>query len=93
MLLLRGLVVFPKVMIHFDVARDKSTKALTAAAKGNKLIFLTAQSDYSEETEPDKIYKVGVVAEVKQVLKTPGGVTRVMAEGLYRARLVNIISN
>lgn len=93
MLLLRGLVVFPKVMIHFDVARDKSTKALTAAAKGNKLIFLTAQSDYSDETEPDKIYKVGVVAEVKQLLKTPGGVTRVMAEGLYRAKLVNIISD
>ena len=92
MLLLRGLVVFPKVMIHFDVARDKSTKALTAAAKGSKLIFLTAQSDYSEETEPDKIYKVGVVAEVKQLLKTPGGVTRVMAEGLYRAKLVNIVS-
>lgn len=93
MLLLRGLVVFPKVMIHFDVARDKSTKALTAAAKGNKLIFLTAQSDYSDETEPDKIYKVGVVAEVKQLLKTPGGVTRVMAEGLYRAKLVNIVSD
>ncbi|MCI7767932.1 MAG: endopeptidase La [Oscillospiraceae bacterium] len=93
MLLLRGLVVFPKVMIHFDVARDKSVKALTAAAKGNKLIFLAAQSDNAEETEPEKIYRVGVVAEVKQLLKTPGGITKVMAEGLYRARLVNIVSN
>ena len=45
MLALRGLVVFPKVVIHFDVAREKSTKALTAAANGNKLIFLASQSD------------------------------------------------
>lgn len=90
MLALRGLVVFPKVVIHFDVARDKSTKSLSAAADGNKLIFLAAQSDYSEEVEPDKIYRVGVVAEVKQLLKTPGGITRVMAEGLYRAKLLEI---
>ncbi len=90
MLALRGLVVFPGVIIHFDVARDKSTKALTAAANGSKLIFLAAQSDFSEEVEPDKIYRVGVVAEVKQVLKTPGGITRVMAEGLYRAKLLEI---
>ncbi len=90
MLALRGLVVFPKVMIHFDVARDKSARALSAAAKGDKLIFLAAQNDYAEEAEPDKIYRVGVVAQVKQLLKTPGGITRVMAEGLYRARLVEI---
>ncbi len=90
MLALRGLVVFPKVIIHFDVAREKSVNALTAAANGSKLIFLAAQSDYSEEVEPDKIYKVGVVAEVKQLLKTPGGITKVMAEGLYRAKLMGL---
>ncbi len=93
MLLLRGLVVFPKVMIHFDVARDKSTKALTAAAKGSKLIFLVAQSDNSDEVDSDKIYRVGVVAEVKQIIKIPGGITRVMAEGLFRAKLTNILSS
>lgn len=92
MLALRGLVVFPKVIIHFDVAREKSVKALTAAANGSKLIFLAAQSDYSEDTDTDKIYTTGVVAEVKQVLKVPGGITRVMAEGLYRAKRVDIIS-
>ncbi|MGN0642950.1 MAG: endopeptidase La [Huintestinicola sp.] len=92
MLALRGLVVYPKVIIHFDVARDKSTKALTAAAKGDKLIFLAAQNDLSDEAKADNIYKVGVVAQVKQLLKTPGGVTRVMAEGLYRAKLLNITS-
>lgn len=90
MLALRGLVVFPKVMIHFDVARERSARALSAAAKGDKLIFLAAQNDYAEEAEPDKIYRVGVVAQVKQLLKTPGGITKVMAEGLYRARLVEI---
>lgn len=90
MLALRGLVVFPKVVIHFDVARDKSAKALVAAAKSDKLVFLAAQSDFTEDVEPDKIYRVGVVAEVKQLLKIPGGATRVMAEGLYRAKLVEI---
>ena len=49
MLALRGLVVFPKVIIHFDVAREKSVKALTAAANGSKLIFLAAQSDYTDD--------------------------------------------
>ncbi|MGN1089382.1 MAG: endopeptidase La [Huintestinicola sp.] len=90
MLALRGLVVFPKVMIHFDVARDKSVKALTASADGDKLIFLAAQNDYADEVEPDKIYRVGVVAEIKQILKTPGGITKVMAEGLYRAKLLEV---
>lgn len=90
MIALRGLVVFPKVIIHFDVAREKSVKALTAAANGNKLIFLTAQSDNSDEVEPEKLYKVGVVAEVRQLLKTPSGITKVMVQGMYRARLVDI---
>ncbi|MGN0666685.1 MAG: endopeptidase La [Huintestinicola sp.] len=93
MLALRGLVVFPKVMIHFDVAREKSIKSLTAAVQGNKLIFLAANSDYSDEINVDDIYKTGVVAQIKQLLKTPGGVTRVMAEGLYRAKLVKVTSD
>ena len=92
MLALRGLVVFPKVIIHFDVAREKSVKALTAAANGSKLIFLAAQSDYTDDVGADKIYTTGVVAEVKQKLKVPGGITRVMAEGLYRAKRVDVIS-
>ena len=92
MLALRGLVVFPKVIIHFDVAREKSVKALTAAANGSKLIFLAAQSDYTDDVGADKIYTTGVVAEVKQMLKVPGEITRVMAEGLYRAKRVDVIS-
>ena len=92
MLALRGLVVFPKVIIHFDVAREKSVKALTAAANGSKLIFLAAQSDYTDDVGADKIYTTGVVAEVKQMLKVPGGITSVMAEGLYRAKRDDVIS-
>lgn len=92
MLALRELVVFPKVAIHFDVSRDKSVKSLTAAAEGEKLIFLTAQIDNEDEVTPDRLYRTGVVAEVKQLLRSPGGVTRVMAEGLYRAKLVDIVS-
>lgn len=92
MLALRELVVFPKVAIHFDVSRDKSVKSLTAAAEGERLIFLTAQIDNEDEVTPDRLYRTGVVAEVKQLLRSPGGVTRVMAEGLYRAKLVDIVS-
>ncbi|MCM1578166.1 MAG: endopeptidase La [Ruminococcus sp.] len=92
MLALRDLVVFPRVAIHFDVSRDKSVKSLTAAAEGGRLIFLTAQKDNDEEVTPDRLYTTGVVAEVRQLLRTPGGVTRVMAEGLYRAKLVEVTS-
>lgn len=90
MLALRGLVVFPKVMIHFEVSREESVKALTAAAQNDKLIFLIAQSDYSDEVDINNIYKVGVVAQVRQLLKSPNGVTRVLAEGLYRAKLIEV---
>lgn len=92
MLALRELVVFPNVVIHFDVARSASTRSLLAAAEGNKLIFLVAQCDNEEEVTPDKLFTVGVVAQIRQLLKTPSGVTRVMAEGLYRAKLINVQS-
>lgn len=89
MLALRGLVVFPGAVVHFDVARPKSNAALKAALENGKLIYLAAQMDMDvEEPENDDIYGVGVVAEIRQILKTPDDVTRVLVEGLYRAKTV-----
>ena len=87
---LRGLVVFPKMMLHFDVARKKSADAIAKAMNDNQLIFLTAQKDASiSDPSFDDIYKVGVVTKIVQVLKQPDDITRVVVEGQYRAKIVS----
>ena len=86
-LAMRGLVIFPRMILHFDVGREYSIKALRAAADGSRRIFLAAQRDASiVDPLPSDVYQVGVVAEVRQMLKTPDGSTRVLVEGLYRAK-------
>ena len=85
---LRGLVVFPKMVIHFDVGREKSIQAVEQAMQEEQLILLAAQKDVSEENpQPTDIYQVGTVARIKQILKLPENHVRVLAEGLYRATL------
>ena len=88
---LRDLIVFPKMVTHFDCGRPKSIAAVDAAEIKESLIFLTAQKD-SEIMDPteDDLYEYGTVATVKQILKIPGGIVRVLVEGLYRARIVDI---
>ena len=89
---LRGLVVFPKMMLHFDVARKKSAKAIEKAMNENQLIFLTAQVDASvNDPSFDEVYKIGVVTKIVQVLKQPDDITRVVVEGQYRAKMVQEI--
>ena len=89
---LRGLVVFPKMMLHFDVARKKSADAIAKAMNDNQLIFLTAQKDASiSDPDFDDIYKVGVVTKIVQVLKQPDDITRVVVEGQYRAKIVSSV--
>lgn len=89
---LRGLVVFPSMVLHFDVGRERSVNALKAAAEGSGRIFLVAQKD-AALTEPDlcDMYEVGVIAEVRQLLSTPDGSTRVLIEGISRARRVKSV--
>ncbi|MBP1562788.1 MAG: endopeptidase La [Oscillospiraceae bacterium] len=89
---LRGLVIFPSMVLHFDVGRERSVAALKAAAAGDGKIYLVAQKDASD-TDPtsDSIYNVGVVAEIRQLLSTPDGSTRVLVEGLYRAKTVRSV--
>ena len=84
---MRGLVIFPRMILHFDVGRDYSVKAVKAASDNDRRIFLVAQRDASVNTPVNSdVYKIGVVAEIRQTLKTPDGNTRVLVEGLYRAK-------
>ncbi len=90
---LRGLVVFPSMVLHFDVGRERSVNALKAATEDDGHIFLVAQKDPANtDPEMSELYETGVVAEVRQLLTTPDGSTRVLVEGLYRAKRVKTIS-
>lgn len=86
---LRGLVVFPKALIHFDVGRKKSISAINKAMKRDQMIFLSTQIDAtSNEPKLSDVYSIGVVAKIVQVLKQPENVTRIVIEGKYRARII-----
>ncbi len=89
---LRGLTVFPYMILTFDVGRDKSIKALDEAMIHNQLIFLTAQKDARNDApEVDDIYTVGTISRVKQLLKLPGDTIRVLVEGISRAEVKNFV--
>ncbi len=88
---LRGLTVFPNVLIHFDVARDISIKALEAAMKSGQPILLVGQKDLSvEKPEAADLYTVGTIANVRQILRMPGDNIRVMVEGEARGMLLQL---
>ena len=88
---LRGLMVFPHMVLHFDVGRKKSLAALESALVEDQRVFLVCQLDAGEEDpQMDDLYAVGTVSRVKQVLKLPGDNVRVLVEGSYRARLTGL---
>ena len=85
---LRGLTIFPNMIIHFDVSRQKSIIAVEQAMMQEQKLFLVAQKDISvEEPTKEEVYTVGTIAIVKQVSKLPGGLVRVLVEGISRAKL------
>ena len=88
---LRGLVIFPNSIVHFDVGREKSKNAITEAMSGDRMIYLVPQVDMDVE-DPAKadVYDIGVVAEIKQVLKLQDGVVKVMVDAKYRAKTVDV---
>lgn len=90
---LRGLTVFPGMSLHFDVGRKKSIAALKNAMNNDQRIFLVAQKDAGvNEPELDDLYEVGVVCEIKQMIKIPNSPNlRVAVEGLCRGDLITII--
>lgn len=92
LLALRGLTVFPNMILHFDVGRPKSIQALEEAMVGDQLIFLVAQKDAKiEQPEPEDLFEVGSVAKIKQLLKLPGDMIRVLVEGVQRGKVVSYI--
>lgn len=91
---LRGLVVFPFMILHFDVGRKKSVMALERAMADNQKVFLTAQKDIEvEEPKGSDLYKFGVIASVKQLLKMPNGNIHVLVEGERRGKLIEVFDD
>ena len=89
---LRGVSVFPGSVTHFDVGREKSIKALEIAMVSEQTIFLTTQKDPDvDQPGPDDYYNIGTVAEVKQMLRMPGEIMRVLVEGRSRAKILGIL--
>ena len=91
LLALRGLSVYPGMILNFDVERTMSTSALDAALNGDRKVFLLAQKDISKETPSERdLYKIGTICYLKQILKIPGGGMKVLVEGRCRARFVSM---
>ena len=91
---MRGLVAFPKMVMHFDVSRAKSIAAIERSLKeGGKLFLVTQHEAYIDNPKASDLYKVGVVAEIKQVLKLPDNIMKVLVEGVYKANLVRLIDD
>jgi len=85
---LRGMLVFPTMVLHLDVGREQSVQALEQAMLTDHLIFLTTQKDTAiDEPGEEDIYRVGTLTKVKQMLKLPNGTIRVLVEGLSRAKM------
>jgi len=89
----RGIVVFPNMVIPLLVGRDKSIEAIEEAMMRDKKIFIASQKkEEIEDPDEDDIYRVGTIAEVKQLIKLPNGMIKVIVEGLKRAEILEYLS-
>lgn len=88
---LRGLAIFPYMILNFDVGREISLKALDAGALNDDLVFLTSQKE-AETDEPttDDFYHVGTICKIKQMIKLPGNTVRVLVEGISRGKIKEV---
>lgn len=85
---LRGISVFPQMVYSFDVGREKSIRALDEAMNGDQNMILLMQKDVSvDDPGPDDLFEIGVVVHIRQILKMPGDVVRILVEGLSRIRM------
>ncbi len=90
---LRGVLVFPNMVLHLDVGREKSVSALERSMMQDNRILLVTQKDAGvDEPKQDEIYEVGTIAQIKQMIKLPGGTIRVLVEGLDRAKVLKLIT-
>jgi len=91
---LRGILVFPYMVIHLDVGRAKSVQAIEESMIRDRVIFLATQKEaQTDEPGEDDVFQIGTVAEVKQLLKLPGGTIRVLVEGIARAKVRSFTSD
>lgn len=91
---LRGMVILPGMVAHFDVSRAKSIKAVEEAMMDEQKIFLVAQKDVEQENpDIEDLYKIGIIAEVKQVIKLQNNIVRILVEGKERAELSAFLEN
>lgn len=89
---LRGLLVYPSMVLHLDVGREKSVKALEQAMVEDSMILLSSQSETNiEDPAQEDIYRIGTIAKVRQMLKLPNGTIRVLVEGIVRAEIVDYL--
>ncbi|WP_019533450.1 endopeptidase La [Paenibacillus ginsengihumi] len=91
---LRGLLVYPSMVLHLDVGREKSVRALEKAMVEDSMILLCSQSEVNiEEPKKEDIYRVGTISRVRQMLKLPNGTIRVLVEGVVRAEITEYLTN
>ncbi|CEP67065.1 Lon protease, bacterial/eukaryotic-type [Moorella glycerini] len=90
---LRGVIVFPYTVIHLDVGRERSVSAIEEAMLRDRVIFLAMQKE-AQDDDPgeDDIYTTGTIAEIKQLLKLPGGTIRILVEGIRRGKIREYLS-
>ncbi|MBE6032857.1 MAG: endopeptidase La [Clostridiales bacterium] len=92
MIPLRGLSIFPYMVLHFDIGREKSISALEKAMMMNQMVFLSAQKDPDTDLPTvDDFYKIGTIAKIKQMLRLPGDTIRVLVEGVSRGEIKNVL--
>lgn len=85
---LRGMTILPGMIAHFDISREKSLKAVEAAMSNGQRIFLVTQKNVEQENpQPEDLYSVGIIAEIKQVIKLQNNIVRLLIEGTSRAQL------
>lgn len=92
MIPLRGLSVFPHMVVHFDIGREKSISALEKAMMLNQMVFLSTQREADTDLPTgEDFYSIGTIAKIKQMLKLPGDSIRVLVEGIGRGRITDIL--
>lgn len=90
---LRGMVVYPNIVIHLDIGRDKSIKAVEAAMNEDRILAVVSQKDDAVDSPTvHDLAQMGTLVKIKQMLRLPGGIVRVLVEGITRIRVMNITS-
>lgn len=89
---LRGLVIYPKTLLHIDVGREKSTAAVEQALNDDSILYVVTQKEIAKESpDSDDFYRMGALVKIKQLIKLPNGASRVLVEGICRAQAIDYI--